>query len=122
MKLITALAAAALLWQLNISAETILLKGATVHPISGPLLEKGDVLIENGKLFIDGKELTEYTFEQDYYFMMGDNRNNSLDSRYWGFVPWDHIVGKPLFIWFSMNSDADLLHKIRWKRIGNLVD
>jgi signal peptidase I len=81
-----------------------------------------NVKVTNGELFIDGKQITEYTFEQDYYFMMGDNRNNSLDSRYWGFVPADHIVGKPLFIWFSMNADGDLMNKIRWSRIGNLID
>lgn len=75
------------------------------------------VTIEQGKLLIDGRQLTEYTFKQDYYFMMGDNRDNSLDSRYWGFVPADHIVGKPLFIWLSTNEDGGLMNKIRWNRI-----
>jgi signal peptidase I len=77
---------------------------------------------EKNKLVIDGQEIKEYTFKQDYYFMMGDNRNNSLDSRYWGFVPADHIVGKPLFIWFSVDEYGDLLHKIRWNRLFTLVD
>lgn len=81
-----------------------------------------DVVISDNKLIIDGKVVNEYTFSQDYYFMMGDNRNNSLDSRYWGFVPWDHIVGKPLFIWFSVDEHADLWNKIRWKRMFTLVD
>jgi signal peptidase I len=81
-----------------------------------------DVVIEGDKLIIDGREVNEYTFKQDYYFMMGDNRNNSLDSRYWGFVPADHIVGKPLFIWFSVDEYADLLHKIRWNRLFTLID
>jgi signal peptidase I len=81
-----------------------------------------DVKIEKGKLFIDGKEVTEYTFKQDYYFMMGDNRHNSLDSRYWGFVPADHIVGKAFFIWLSVDKHAGFFHKIRWSRFFNLIE
>jgi signal peptidase I len=77
--------------------------------------------IENGKLFIDGKEKSQYTFKQGYYFMMGDNRHNSLDSRYWGFVPEDHIVGKALFVWMSVDSEASFMNKIRWKRLGKLI-
>lgn len=57
---------------------------------------------KNGQVFYDGKPITEYTFKQDYYWMMGDNRHNSADSRSWGFVPFDHVVGKPVFVWFSM--------------------
>ena len=80
-----------------------------------------DVKMENGKLTIEGKELTEYTFNQNYYFMMGDNRHNSLDSRYWGFVPEDHIVGKGFFIWLSIDKYADFIHKIRWSRFFQLI-
>jgi signal peptidase I len=75
------------------------------------------VVVNGGVLVIDGQSVKEYTFKQGYYFMMGDNRNNSLDSRYWGFVPEDHIVGKPLFIMFSVDKHADLLHRIRWSRL-----
>jgi signal peptidase I len=81
-----------------------------------------DVKIENGKLLIDGKEVTEYTFKQNYYFMMGDNRHNSLDSRYWGFVPEDHIVGKAFFIWLSIDRNADFVNKIRWNRFFKLIE
>ena len=76
---------------------------------------------KEGKLFVDGKELTQYTFHQNYYFMMGDNRHNSLDSRYWGFVPEDHIVGKAFFIWLSINKYGDFVHKIRWSRFFKLI-
>jgi signal peptidase I len=81
-----------------------------------------DVKIENGKLLIDGKEVAQYTFKQDYYFMMGDNRHNSLDSRYWGFVPEDHIVGKAFFIWLSIDKNADFIDKIRWRRFFKLIE
>jgi signal peptidase I len=61
-----------------------------------------EVKKQNGKVFYDGKPITSYTFKQDYYFMMGDNRHNSADSRSWGMVPYDHVVGSPFFVWFSM--------------------
>ncbi len=77
---------------------------------------KGDHLI------IDGVKVTDYTFKQDYYFMMGDNRHNSQDSRYWGFVPEDHVVGKAFVIWLSMDPSKDLFHKVRWSRLFNLID
>jgi signal peptidase I len=84
--------------------------------------ENKNVSITNGELMIDGENIKEYTFKQDYYFMMGDNRHNSLDSRYWGFVPENHILGKPLFIWLSINNEADLLNKIRWHRMFTLIE
>lgn len=80
-----------------------------------------DVVLEGGKMMLNGKKVDKYTFKQDYYFMMGDNRHNSLDSRYWGFVPEDHITGKALFIWMSLDQEADLLHKVRWNRIFSMI-
>jgi signal peptidase I len=91
----------------------------------GKVIEKydlnKDVKIEGSKLFIEGKEITEYTFNQNYYFMMGDNRHNSLDSRYWGFVPEDHIVGKGFFIWLSIDKHGSFFNKIRWSRFFKLI-
>lgn len=80
-----------------------------------------DAKVENNRLYIDGKEVTSYTFKQNYYFMMGDNRHNSLDSRYWGFVPEDHIVGKAFFIWLSLDQNGSFFNKIRWSRFFNLI-
>ena len=72
---------------------------------------------KDGMIQQNGQPLTSYTIKQNYYFMMGDNRHNSEDSRFWGFVPEDHIVGKAVFVYFSVDPYADLLHKIRWNRL-----
>ncbi len=76
----------------------------------------------DGQLYVDGEAMATYTFTQDYYFMMGDNRHNSLDSRFWGFVPADHIVGKAFFIWLSIDAEESFFSKIRWSRLLNLID
>ena len=81
-----------------------------------------DAKIENGKLFINGEQVSTYTFKQNYYFMMGDNRHNSLDSRYWGFVPEDHIVGKAFFIWLSLDPKESFFSKVRWSRFFKLIE
>jgi signal peptidase I len=81
-----------------------------------------DVKIADGKLVINDEELTEYTFKKDYYFMMGDNRHNSLDSRYWGFVSEDFIVGEASFIWMSLDDNASFFNKVRWSRIFKAIE
>ncbi len=83
--------------------------------------EDNDIDIKDGLIFINGVQTTTYTFKQNYYFMMGDNRHNSLDSRYWGFVPEDHIVGKPALIWFSSDQNYSFPKNIRWKRLLKFV-
>ena len=83
--------------------------------------ERNDLQVRDGKIFINGKQTDNYTFKMDYYWMMGDNRHNSADSRYWGFVPEDHVVGKPIFIWLSVNPDK-YGSKIRWNRLFRWVD
>ena len=78
---------------------------------------------DDGRILINGKECNEYTFQMDYYWMQGDNRHNSADSRFWGFVPEDHVVGKPIIIWWSKSPDYGLLEGgVRWSRIFRWVD
>ncbi len=125
---------AAFAWnQDNFGPITVPKQGVTI-PINkqtialyGPLIERYE---ENKKVDltptsvrINGQPITSYTFRQDYYFMMGDNRHNSEDSRYWGFVPEDHIVGKAVFVWMSIDPvPADIWHKIRWNRLFRLIE
>ena len=85
--------------------------------------EGNSLEVKDGKIFINGKESNSYTFKMDYYWMMGDNRHNSADSRCWGFVPEDHIVGKPLFIWLSLDKDRSWFDgKVRWERLFRCVE
>ncbi len=83
--------------------------------------EHHSLQVEGDLIRIDGEPAATYTFEQDYYFMMGDNRHNSLDSRYWGFVPEDHIVGSPSIIWLSTDASRSFPGSIRWKRFLKIV-
>lgn len=101
--------------------ETIKLTPENIHVYERPIAiyEGNELEIRNGKYFINGKQTDSYTFKMDYYWMMGDNRHNSADSRYWGFVPEDHIVGKPIFIWLSIDPDG---RGVRWNRLFRWVD
>ncbi|GAA3963727.1 signal peptidase I [Mucilaginibacter dorajii] len=105
-------------------------KGMTVKldsltfPIYGRAIEiyEGNKVQVVGKdILINGVKTDQYTFKLNYYFMMGDNRHNSEDSRFWGFVPEDHIVGKALFIWMSVDDNASFFNKIRWRRLFNII-
>jgi len=100
--------------------ESVELNNKTI-PFYKDLLNRyeGVSFAENGdEYYIDGKRVTNYTFKQDYYWMMGDNRQNSLDARYWGFVPFDHVVGKPVFIFMSIDKDKG---RIRTERLFTTV-
>jgi len=101
---------------ININSENI----ALYRKIIGEY-EQNNLEEREGKIIINGKETDSYTFKMDYYFMMGDNRHNSADSRFWGFVPEDHVVGKAVFIWMSWDTNGSFLHKVRWNRLFNLV-
>lgn len=107
-------------------------KGATITltPDNLPIYERCIAVYEGNKLeqkedgiYINGVKTDQYTFRMDYYWMMGDNRHNSADSRYWGFVPEDHVVGKPIVVWLSLDKDRGWFDgKIRWNRLFKVVE
>lgn len=97
----------------DLNLKTLPLYRRIIHNYEGH-----DLRIVGDKIYIDNEIASTYTFAMDYYWMMGDNRHNSLDSRYWGFVPEDHIVGKAVFVWLSYDSQ---LGRIRWERLFSLV-
>lgn len=97
---------------LEMTPDNVLKYAFTIEKYEGH--EK--VEVKDGALYIDGKKVDRYTFKQNYYFMMGDNRHDSLDSRYWGFVPEDHVVGKAWFLWLSLDKFESMFSKIRWDR------
>ena len=82
---------------------------------------ENELRINGTQVLLNGQPIDSYTFKQDYYWLMGDNRNNSEDSRTWGYVPANHIVGKPVFIWMSWDSNASGFDKIRWNRVFTTV-
>lgn len=98
-----------------LSPQNIALYRRIIRNYEGNTLEEKD-----GKIIINGKEVTAYKFKMDYYWMMGDNRDNSLDSRYWGFVPVDHVVGKAWFVWLSYGEGGPL-KDMRWKRLFHSI-
>lgn len=101
-------------------------KGATINLTTDNLplyrriidvYEENDLQVKDGRIFINGAEAKTYTFKMNYYWMMGDNRYNSMDSRYWGFVPEDHVVGKASFVWLSLDKNKGFPGNIRWNRL-----
>lgn len=108
--------------------KSVIINSQTI-PLYKRIIEKyehNSLKIEGDKIYINNQLTDTYTFKQNYYWMMGDNRHNSEDARYWGFVPFDHVVGKPTFIWFSLekfNSEnpKPFFKRIRWDRMFTTV-
>lgn len=103
---------------IEINEANVLTYGTTIQNYEG----NESVEIAGNKLIVDGQEVSSYTFKKDYYFMMGDNRHASDDSRYWGFVPEDNIVGEASFIWMSWDANGSFFNKIRWGRLFNGIE
>jgi signal peptidase I len=103
---------------------TLTLENLPIYERPIKVYEKNDLQVtSDGQILINGTPADSYTFKMDYYWMQGDNRHNSADSRYWGFVPEDHIVGKPIIIWLSTDKDRAWGDgHIRWNRLFRLVD
>ena len=94
----------------------------TLYSRAIELYENNKVQVKGKSVLINGKEANTYTFKMNYYWMMGDNRHNSLDSRIWGYVPEDHVIGKAMITWMSIDSTKNFLDKVRWDRIMKPID
>ncbi len=106
----------------EINAETIPFYKRIIETYEGSELGIENVITQSGsQVLLNGSPITEYTFIQDYYWMMGDNRNNSQDARMWGYVPFNHVVGKPVFVWLSLDANKSGFSKIRWDRMFTTV-
>ena len=105
------------------SGATIALTGRNLQLYKNIIedYEKNDLELKDDGIYINGDLRTDYTFKMNYYWMMGDNRHNSLDSRFWGFVPENHVVGKPVFNWLSIDPNRSGINKIRWKRLFTVI-
>ena len=99
-------------WTVKLDSNTMPMYKRCIEIYEGNKLEKS-----GNSWLINGQKADSYTFKMNYFWMMGDNRHNSLDSRYWGFVPEDHVVGKALFIWMSYDTNGSFFSKIRWNRL-----
>jgi len=118
-------------WNQDNFGPLILPKKGYVIPLNDStmiLYKRAIELYENNKVeqkgtdyFINGSKTNSYTFKMNYYWMMGDNRHNSLDCRFWGYVPEDHIIGKAMITWLSIDNNGTFLNKIRWNRIFKLI-
>ncbi len=104
---------------IELTPQNLALYGEAIQYYEG----NSDVKIENDKLSIEGKVIDKYTFKQDYFFMVGDNRHRSADSRFWGMVPKDHVLGKAVFVWMSIDPNpTSFFNKIRWSRVFRTVN
>jgi len=100
----------------NINTKNIALYDRIIEVYEGNQLE-----VRNDRIFVNGLETDSYTFNMDYYWMVGDNRHNSADSRFWGFVPEDHIVGRAMFVWLSLDKNKSFLSKIRFNKTFRVI-
>ncbi|WP_194777789.1 signal peptidase I [Pararhodonellum marinum] len=104
-------------WTIELNPENVMKYAFTIEKYE----RHKNLKIDGNDIYLDGQKLDTYTFRQNYYFMMGDNRHDSLDSRYWGFVPEDHVVGKAWFLWLSLDKHKNMFNKIRWNRFFNPI-
>lgn len=119
-------------WNLdNFGPLTLPAKGMTISLNSANLIlyrraielyEHNKVAIQGNNVLINGKKADNYTFKMNYYWMMGDNRHNSMDSRFWGYVPEDHVIGKAMITWMSIDSARNFMDKVRWNRILKVIE